>query len=72
MNIEGKRNLEFLKRALLGHVVYCSIKATRATDKETTETWDPEIKQAQELLESIQVNLERENSPDDSEVIQYP
>ena len=60
MEITGTKNLGLLKRALLGHITYCSIKATRVSDKDSNEVWDPEIKDTQELLAAVDINLRRE------------
>jgi hypothetical protein len=57
MRIEGKKNLEFIKRALLSHLVNCSVEATRATDKKTVDYWDPEIDETKSMLEAVEINL---------------
>ena len=72
MELAGKKNLNLTKRALLSHIVYCSIKAERGTEKEMKETWDPEIKATEQLLKNIEVNIGREDSADDTEVLTYP
>jgi hypothetical protein len=59
MQIEGKNNLEFMKRALNSHLTLCSQEATRGTDKETAEKWDPEIKKINEWLDAVEINLAR-------------
>jgi hypothetical protein len=59
MNIEGKKNLEFIKRALLSHLVNCSVKAIRDDDKKTNEIWHPEIEETEKMLEAVEINLEQ-------------
>jgi hypothetical protein len=59
MIIEGKKNLEFIKRALLSHLVNCSVEATRATDKKTDEYWDPEIEDTKTMLTAVEHNLDQ-------------
>lgn len=65
MQIEGRKNLEFMKRALLSHLGNCSTEALRADDKKTQEVWDPEIKETKRMLEAVEINLEqfREEQP---------
>jgi hypothetical protein len=71
MEIEGK-NLQLVKRALLSHVVYCSVKATRASDKEMEKTWDLEIKEAQDLLDAVNIKLKREEEAVENDIQFYP
>lgn len=59
MVIEGKKNLEFMKRAFLSHLTHLSYKAIRATDKEVKEKYDPEIAETNAMLDAIEKNLER-------------
>jgi hypothetical protein len=58
MQIEGKKNLEFIKRALLSHQVNCSLSALRADDKNTKNFWDPEIEETKKMLDAVEKNLE--------------
>jgi site-specific DNA-adenine methylase len=59
MQIEGKKNLEFVKRALLSHLVNCSVEALRSDDKKTIEYWDPEIDETNRMLDAIEKNLDQ-------------
>jgi hypothetical protein len=59
MLIEGKKNLEFVKRACLSHLTYCALKSVQGTDKEMTEKWDPEIAETNQMLDAVEKNLER-------------
>lgn len=59
MQIEGKKNLRFLKRALLSHMVNCSTEAIRADEKQAAEVWDPEIEEIKRWLEATEKNLEQ-------------
>lgn len=63
MEITGKKNLSLVKRALISHNVYCSVHATRASDTDTKEYWDPELKETQDLLAAVNINLKREEEP---------
>jgi len=68
MEIIGKKNLNLVKRALLNHVVYCSLKSSRASDMESFEIWDVEIRNSQEIIKAIDINIERlEMSVSDSD-----
>ena len=57
MKIEGKKNLELLKRALDSHLVSCSAKALSADDKTSSEKWDPEISEINTMLDAVDFNL---------------
>jgi hypothetical protein len=57
MQIEGKKNLEFMKCALLSHLVNCSAEAIRADDKKTNDYWDPEIAETNAMLKAVEHNL---------------
>jgi hypothetical protein len=59
MIIEGKKNLEFMKRALNSRLVNCSGHALRSSDRETSEKWDPEIAQTNAMLDAVERNLEQ-------------
>jgi hypothetical protein len=59
MIIEGKKNLEFMKRAFDSHLVNCCQAAVRASDKLVKEKWDPEIEETQKMLDAVEKNLER-------------
>jgi hypothetical protein len=59
MIIEGKKNLELTKRALLSHLVNCSVSAIRADDKNTRDYWDPEIEETKKMLTAIELNLDQ-------------
>jgi methyl coenzyme M reductase subunit C-like uncharacterized protein (methanogenesis marker protein 7) len=59
MIIEGKKNLEFAKKAYLSHLTYLSYKAIHASDKELAEKLDPEIVETNNMLDAIEKNLER-------------
>jgi hypothetical protein len=59
MEITGKKNLGLLKRALLSHITYCSIKSVRSSDKKAKEVYDPEIREAEDLLGAVKINLDR-------------
>lgn len=68
MEIIGKKNLNLVKRALLNHVVYCSLKSSRASDKESFQIWDVEIRDSQEIIKALDINIERlDNSGSDSD-----
>lgn len=68
MEITGHKNLNLVKRALLNHLVYCSLKSSRAGDKESFQVWDTEIRDSQEILKAIDINIERlDNSGTDSD-----
>lgn len=67
MIIEGKKNLEFLKRALLSYRrVSCSIKA-KIDDKISLDFWDTEIADGIIMLDAVEINLrefrEEEETP---------
>lgn len=57
MQIEGKKNLDLMKRAFESHLVNCCQAATRASDKTVKEKWDPEIAETQAMLDAIDINL---------------
>jgi hypothetical protein len=57
MLIEGKKNLSFLKKALLSHLTYAVTKSMRADERKKTEYWDPEIKETEEWLDAVEKNL---------------
>jgi septal ring factor EnvC (AmiA/AmiB activator) len=59
MIIEGKKNLELTKRALLSHLVNCSVSAIRADDKQNNDYWDPEIEETKKMLDAVEKNLEQ-------------
>lgn len=59
MQIEGRKNLELIKRALNSHLLYCSEKALQSDEKTETEKWDPELKETQSLLDAVEENLRR-------------
>jgi hypothetical protein len=58
MQVEGKKNLSFLKRALLSHMVIISQKSLSADDKTATEQWDPELAEINKWLDAVEKNLE--------------
>jgi hypothetical protein len=60
MEIIGKKNLSLIKRALISHTLYCSVHALRVTDIEVKEFWDPELKETEDLLAAVEINLKRE------------
>lgn len=60
MIIEGKKNLELIKRALLSHLV-CSVCSLRGDDKKTHEVWDPEITETNSMLNAVEINLKQLN-----------
>jgi DNA polymerase III delta subunit len=64
MELTGK-NLSLTKKALDKYITYCSMEGLRASDLEAAAMWDPEIKEAQELLIAVEVNIKREeeNNP---------
>jgi hypothetical protein len=57
MLIEGKKNLEFIQRALKSHLVSCSVEAMRADDKKQEQVWDPEIAETNAMLDAVEINL---------------
>lgn len=59
MIIEGKKNLEFLKRTLHSHMIVCSQKSLSASDKESIEKWDPEIAEINVWLDATEKNLDQ-------------
>jgi hypothetical protein len=58
MQVEGKKNLSFLKRALLSHMVIISQKSLSADDKTAAEQYDPELAEINKWLDAIEKNLE--------------
>jgi hypothetical protein len=63
MDISGKKNLSLIKRALISHALYCSVHAIRASDEEAGSFWDPELKESEDLLTAVEINLKREEDP---------
>jgi hypothetical protein len=59
MIIEGRKNLEFMKKAFESHLVSCCQATLSASDKLIKEKWDPEIEETQKMLDAIGKNLER-------------
>jgi hypothetical protein len=59
MQIEGKKNLELIKRSLLSHLVNCSVEALRSDDKKSKDYWDPEIAETNLMLDAVEKNLEQ-------------
>lgn len=59
MEIIGRKNLNLVKRALLNHLVYCWIKASRCNDKESFAIYDIEMKESQDIIKAIDINIER-------------
>jgi len=64
MVIEGRKNLEFTKRALLSHLTYCSGKALESDEKQDMEIWDPEIADINSMLEAVEINLKQLDGDD--------
>lgn len=64
MLIEGKKNLEFLKRAILSHEIYCAKKYLNADDNTRTETWDPEFAEITKMLDAVEFNLKQYKEDD--------
>lgn len=72
MLIEGKKNYEFLKRALLSHMVTCSHEHMRADDKKAKEVLDPELETINKWLDAVEVNLAAFEDDDTTGIIVFP
>lgn len=59
MEITGKKNLSLLKRALLSHITYCSLKALTSPEAKSKEVYDPELIETENLLRAVTLNIER-------------
>jgi hypothetical protein len=64
MLIEGKTNLERVRRALDSYVTVLSARALQASDKSMEEYYDPEINHCKELIKSIDINISRITEPE--------